>query len=342
MAGKLKKAVYLALACLVTAALFYFLARHTTWDEWVRVFSGLGWAPLGGFGAIYLSFMTIKAWRYKVLLRASSHGAAPRFGDLMAVTFAANLFVDLLPARSGSLSYIVFLNRKYGVNLPACVSSFAFSFIFDILGMLPLLVLAVALHALGGGGGWPLMILVAVLALIGACALFLLDKLARFGAAVALWLAARFGQGKLHQSLNWTTRQLLGLESDVIQTKAAGVYWLVLGQSILIRLGKYVGLYILIMGFAAQWPGVAQQLSFPLVLFALLAAEATASLPVSGIAGFGAYEGVMGATLLAAGLSQTQAAMIPFGLHLTTQVIDYTLGGVALLYLSAGKGTKND
>lgn len=75
------------------------------------------------------------------------------------------------------------------------------------------------------------------------------------------------------------------------------MYGRVLVVSVAIRALKYLGLYLLVSGLAAQWPEQAAHLSFPLVLFALLAAEATASLPVSGIAGFGAYEGVMMATL---------------------------------------------
>ena len=102
---------------------------------------------------------------------------------------------------------------------------------------------------------------------------------------------------------------------DVTRVKAQGVYGRVLWVSVAIRALKYTGLYLLVAGLAAQWPSEAAHLSFPLILFALVAAEAMASLPVSGIAGFGAYEGVMMATLRGAGLAPTQAALIPFGLH---------------------------
>ena len=128
---------------------------------------------------------------------------------------------------------------------------------------------------------------------------------------------------------------------DVVKVKGKKVFGRVLVMSVGIKLGKYLSLYLLLMGIAGQWPEAAAGLSFHVVLFALVAAEATASLPVSGIAGFGAYEGVMTATLRQAGLSAGQAAMTPFGLHLTTQALDYSLGGLALLYLSLANRRKN-
>jgi hypothetical protein len=117
--------------------------------------------------------------------------------------------------------------------------------------------------------------------------------------------------------------------------KRQKVYLKILLISVIIRFCKYMGLYLMVLGLASQWsPQVLANLSFPVVLFALITAEATASMPVSGIAGFGAYEGVMMATYIAAGLTATQASLLSFGLHLLTQTIDYSLGGLALIHLT--------
>ncbi|ADK86430.1 conserved hypothetical protein [Desulfarculus baarsii DSM 2075] len=334
----LRKLTSLAVALAVTGGLFYFLARTTTWEDWIAIFGGLDARCLFGFLALYLASMALRAARYRLLLRASSAVSPPGMKDLLLVTFASNLFVDLLPARSGSLAYIVFLNRKLKVELSSCVSSFAYSFVFDIFGMLPLFGLAIWLHARQtGDSGLALYGLLAVLAVAGVAALVMLERLLNWGAAVAGRRAARLG-GRQRAFLQKAAAEALAMAADVTRVRQSGVFWRLLGVSVAIRLGKYVGLYVLIMGFAGQFgQAVVDALGFPLVLFALLAAEATASLPVSGIAGFGAYEGVMGATLLAAGLAQAQAAMIPFALHLTTQAIDYCLGGLALAWLGLKK-----
>lgn len=322
----------LLVACAFTAALFWYLARTTTLEDWIGLYRGLPWGWFAAFLMLFLGSMLLKAMRYRVLLTAS--GETIRYWHLVVITFVSNLFVDLLPARSGSLAYIVFLNRKLSVGLPAAFSSFAFSFIFDLIGMLPLFCLAIILHqAAAGGGEAGLWILLGLLGLIAVLALLLLEGVLALIAALVAWLAGRLG-GKLQELTGRLAREVESIRADVARVKAQGVFWQVLLVSVAIRALKYLALYVLVAGLAAQWPAEAARLSFPLVLFALVAAEATASLPISGIAGFGAYEGVMMATLRSSGLAATQAALIPFGLHLLTQTVDYTLGGLALAILS--------
>jgi len=114
-----------------------------------------------------------------------------------------------------------------------------------------------------------------------------------------------------------------------------GVFGRVLLISVFIRLGKYLGLYLLVLGLAGQWgPQVVQTLSFGVVLVALILSEAVASTPLSGFAGFGAYELLMMNTLTLAGLSQSQATLLPVALHFITQSVDYSLGSLALFVLS--------
>jgi uncharacterized protein (TIRG00374 family) len=334
LGGGWKTWLSVAAACALTAALFWYLARVTTFSDWVQLYRGLSLDHLAAYMGCFLASMGLKAWRYRLLLNASGESRPPRYRDLVTLTFVSNLFVDLLPSRTGSLAYIVFLNRKLKVGLPACFSSFAFSFIFDIIGMLPLLLLALLLHGAETKAWAPeLWALLAVLAAGGVAALYLLEKVLAAAGRAAGWLAGRLPQRAAELAAR-VARELEAMAGDVERVKSRGVYGRVLAVSVAIRLFKYLGLFLLVQGLAAQWPEPAALLTFPVVLFALLVAEATASLPVSGLAGFGAYEGMMMATLAAAGLPETQMALIPFGLHLLTQTIDYTLGGAALVALS--------
>ena len=65
----------------------------------------------------------------------------------------------------------------------------------------------------------------------------------------------------------------------------------------------------------------------------MIASEAAAALPVGGLAGFGLYEGVLGAILATQGIDASQALLISFVQHLATQIIDYGSGAGALIYL---------
>lgn len=337
----LKKFVCLILACGFTAALFYYLAKTTTLADWVSLYQGLDYRYFAAYVVLFLLSMFLKAVRYQVLLRASGAAATPSLRDLLTVTFASNLFVDLLPARSGSLAYIVFLNRKLKVELPACASSFAFSFIFDLIGMLPLFFLAIISHSLTeGGGGYHLWALLGLLTLISLAVLTFLDTVLGWAASLIEFFRTD-SPSKINALSGRLAAEVKRMASDVVKVKGKNVFGRVLLLSVAIKLGKYLSLYLLLMGIAGQWADATARLSFHVVIFALVAAEATASLPVSGIAGFGAYEGVMTATLRQAGLSAGQAAMTPFGLHLTTQALDYFLGGLALLYLSLSTRSKH-
>lgn len=341
--NSLRTVLAVTASCLVTGLLVWWLVRGTSAEDWLALWRGLDRRMLAAYCALFGLGVLLRAWRYRLLIRASGMADPPGVGPLAVVTLVSNLFVDLLPARAGSLAYVVFVTKRLKVDLSAGVSSFAYSFVFDIFGMLPLLLTAVWLHGQNGGqAGWPLYALVGVLAAGGVAALFLLERILAWAGILAERAAGRLG-GKTADWAAKAAEQAEAMAADVAKVRAAGVFWPLLLLSVAVRMCKYIGLYLLIIGIASHFgPQVAGGLGFGLVLFALLAAEATASLPISGIAGFGAYEGVMGATLLAAGLSQTQAAMIPFGLHLTTQVIDYSLGGLALLFLSVSKGAKND
>ena len=333
--GGIKAALPVLAAAAISAVLFYYLAKNTTLADWAAMFRGLQYQYLLIYFALFLFSMYLKAARYQVLLKASNPAAYPRVGDLMLVSLASNLFVDLLPARSGSLAYVVIANRRLKVELKACFSSLAFAFIFDIIALVPVFALAILVHGLTKGQGHQMLwAVLGLLGVVGLAALFLMEK----ALDLAAWVLGRLahgGHGGLRRLLARVGEEAQKIAGDVVKVKQSGVYGRVLLLSVLVRLAKYLGLYVLVLGLAGRWgQEVASALSLPLTLFALVASEATAALPISGIAGFGAYEGVFMAVLRQAGLTAKAAAMIPFGLHMITQTIDYTLGGLCLVYIT--------
>ena len=130
----------------------------------------------------------------------------------------------------------------------------------------------------------------------------------------------------------WTS-QFQDLSQSFSTLKQAHIFWPTLGLSILIRAIKYLYLYILLSAVLQALSGHWIQLPFWVVLLGLVASEASAGLPISGIAGFGFYEGVLGAVLSTQGIHPSQAVLVSFAMHFFTQVVDYSLGGGALLYI---------
>lgn len=62
---------------------------------------------------------------------------------------------------------------------------------------------------------------------------------------------------------------------------------------------------------------------------AFITAEAASSLPVSGVMGFGAYEGAWAAVLGITGGRIPSTATVIFSVHLITQLVAYSAAGVA-------------
>jgi len=75
------------------------------------------------------------------------------------------------------------------------------------------------------------------------------------------------------------------------------------------------------------------ELSVPKVFVGIVSAEFAASLPLSGIAGFGAYEGTWAFVFRLLGFSGDLADLTALTHHLFTQIYGYLLGALSLIAL---------
>jgi len=125
--------------------------------------------------------------------------------------------------------------------------------------------------------------------------------------------------------------QLHNLTQSFSVLRQAKIFWPTLGLSVMIRGVKYIYLYILLSTVLQALYGHWIQLPFWVVLIGLVASEASAGLPISGIAGFGFYEGILGAVLSTQGIHPSQAVLVSFAMHFLTQVVDYSWGVGALI-----------
>jgi hypothetical protein len=281
-------------------------------------------ALIAAYAAVQLAQALCRAARYRVLLRGSGEPSVPSFGQVFLVTLARGMFVDLLPARAGELSYITLLNRGCRVSGEACVSSLAISLLFDFLALL--LVLAAALPAATGRGpllaaGAALVVAVAV----GWAVLFHgLDAAIRLADRLAPWWR-RWTPGARAMAFAGRTAESLR------RVRGSGALGRALLLSVGVRAAKYGSLYLLFLGVArGAWPDLAAA-SPAAVLVALIAAEAAAALPLPSFMSFGTYEAGGLFALVALGFSREDSTMAMLAMHMVSQAIDYSLGGGALV-----------
>ncbi|MGA3086010.1 MAG: lysylphosphatidylglycerol synthase transmembrane domain-containing protein [Thermodesulfobacteriota bacterium] len=328
----MKKLFFLILSFLITGTLFYYLVSYSRWSDWRRLFFALDPRYLLAYLLLYAAAIFLRTVRYSILLKASLSGVRPSFGAVFLVTSVRNMLVDLLPARTGEISYPVLLNRIYRVNLYPSLTSFAYAFLFDFLALGPLFGLAGLMDSLISSSHYPkLWLFSALFILIGTLLVFGVEPFFR---KLAHWLNRRsYSLLKENRTLRRVPEICNGISQSFRDLREARIFWKILGISLAIRSLKYSYLYLLLMAFVQAMTGTNVSLPFLIIFMGLVASEAAASLPISGLAGFGFYEGVLGTVLSTQGFSASQALLLSFGMHFLTHVVGYSWGGLALLLI---------
>jgi uncharacterized membrane protein YbhN (UPF0104 family) len=310
----------------VTVGVFSYLLSKVTFVDVLNVIRDIPVAWVGLFVLFSFAMSGFRVWRYQLLLGASGYhvGSVPLF----LVTLVRNLFSDLLPARLGTLVYIYLIRSRLNIPLAPAMSSFAYSFIFDIISLSLLLLPATLVAGFGGRSSYVLWAGGVVLAGLSIVILLVLPWLSHRVAEILLSIK------RIPET--WRDRiylELKNTEKHLLLARQQGMYWRILALSLGVRCCKYLSLYVLLLGLVV--PLGYQVLDFPLekVFLGLCSAELASSLPVSGIAGFGAYEGAWALVFQLLGYEERIAVLTSISHHLFTQVYGYGLGGVALLLL---------
>ncbi len=327
----MKRFILLGLSFLITGGLVYYLLTRSNWTDWQRILFHLKPGYLVWYLFLYAIGLWLRTFRYHFLLKSVKTPVLPSFWHLTLVTSVRNMLVDFFPARAGSLSYIVLLNRAFKVDLSPCLSSFTYAFLFDQLAMAPLLASAILIDSLNSGKNlfWLWGITIAILVI----SLTLILTLGPLVTIFSKWSDRNNHRWQKYPRLRKLDHQLQNLTQSFPILRQAKIFWPILGLSVMVRGVKYSYLYILLSAVLQALYGHWIQLPFWLVLLGLVASEASAGLPISGIAGFGFYEGILGAVLSTQGIHPSQAVLVSFAMHFLTQVVDYSWGGGALIYI---------
>jgi len=313
---------------LISATLLAYLLSQIEMQQLTTTLLNLHLPSLAIFVAISAAGLLARSLRYWVLL-----GGKIGLWPLMLVTLVRNLFVDLLPARIGSLSYVYIVKARYGLPLDEALASFFLAFVFDIVAIAPLLLLA--LLAVGGtlpAGSWFLAGL--AILLLGGClvALWLMGPALRLVASALTGVSVRW----TGHSPGWLPRIAQSLASTADEVDASwrrGVALPALLISLVVRLCKFGAYYCLLHAVLVPHGYSWGTLSFPMVFLGVAGAELSATLPLHSLAGFGTYEAAWTLGFTQLGLPTEIAILSGFATHLLSQFHDYGLGLVAFLWI---------
>ena len=321
-----QRAVFLLLSLLVSSGVLWYLYTTISLAELLAIIRGVPLAGLALFVLFSLTMSAFRTWRYSLLLSLSGQQVATF--PLYLITLVRNLFADLLPARLGTLIFIYLARTRLGVSWSSASAGFAYSFIFDFISLGFIILLATL--AASGVSQHPLLLIFAGLILAGISIglLILLPRLLQIGSS----LLNRFS------FLSPVTRNRIAeastaLRAELLRIQQSGMFSRILMLSLGVRGCKYLALYVLLLCLVL--PAGYTVSDFPLakVFFGLTAAEMAASLPISGIAGFGAYEGAWSLVFQLLGYPAKLSALTSVSHHLLSQVYGYALGALAFLLL---------
>jgi uncharacterized membrane protein YbhN (UPF0104 family) len=312
----------------VTVGVFSYLLRHVSVAQVLDLIRNAHSGAVLLFVLLSLFQSLLRTWRYRMLLRFS--GTCPGTMGLFLVVLVRNFTSDLLPARLGTLAYIFVVNARLGVPLVQATSSYTLVFLMDILAIVPLIMAALIL-TIGAGmlPIWPLLGAAAALAALTIALTLLLPPLAR-RLAHLLRRAAPPGAKPWRASLAGRMEQVA---DEMTRARQAGLYGPLLTLSVLVRLAKYGALYVFLYALLQPLGYTWSDLNPLTVFLGLCAAELAASLPVSGIGAFGAYEGAWAAAFELLGFPGHLSKLTAISHHLFTQVYGYGLGALAFLLL---------
>jgi len=329
MAGK--KTLYISISAALSIVLLWLLFSQIKTPELLQTLGHIYVPALLAYMGISLAAAVIRALRYKWLLRPYKIGWA----NMMLVTFIRNSFVDLLPTRLGALSYVYVLNRRLDFSFESATSSFVLSGIFDFLTLSPFLVLALLTVGFGS-------ISVSLPALLAVAFVFFLISF------MILWKIVPFSGLLLgicraalrifhFENKKWAMISVEKFQATIESLREAREKKIDLPLfflSLLIRLGKYVSIYFLLFALLRSHGFSLSTFSFWKLILGITGAELTSILPVKGLAGFGTWESAWTLTFGLMNFDQSLTIISGIGVHLITNLFEYSLGIGSLAVLA--------
>jgi uncharacterized membrane protein YbhN (UPF0104 family) len=325
------KFLYLLLSFIISAVLIFVLLSRIETEDLVQTFKGIYYPSLFIFMVIALTGAVLRAWRYKWLLKPQTIS----WGNIFLVTLIRNLFVDLLPARLGSLSYIYFLNKRLNYSFEAAASSFVVAIVFDFLTLSPFLVVAIFIVGLGSTAVSSVTLLIIALIFFIFLFVVLWKIIPLFSILLRVYQRAlkafKFEEKKWAQI---SVEKITLTIDSLSQIKEKKIYGPVFFLSLSIRLAKYTSLYFLLFSLLRGHGFLLRKLSFWKTILGITGAELSSALPIKGIAGFGTWESAWAIAFQLMDFEQRLAILSGIGVHLLTNLFEYSLGIMSILILA--------
>lgn len=323
--------VYFTFSVFLSIFLVWYLLSRIETGDLLKTFGNLYLPTLFLYIFLSLCGTLARAYRYFILISPRQM----KFSEIVLVTMVRNLFVDLLPARTGSLSYIYLVNRRFGLPFEIAASSFLMASIFDLIVIFPILFFAIFII---GDNSLPFMspFFIIISFLLFTSMILFLSFLSNIIKIFTDLLSLFFKKLGVEENLRLKVlkEKLLLTAGDIENIWARKLFTPLFLSSLAVRIFKYSSLYFLLHSVLVHLNYKMVDLNFLKVFLGILGAEFSAMLPVHGLAGIGTWESAWALTFKLLGFFDMNVAIISgFGVHITAQVFEYSLGILSIIVL---------
>ena len=285
---------------------------------------------LTGF-ALWVIMDVTKTYRQKILVGSSDI----RYGDMFLVTLVRDAFNMVLPARTGELSYIYVLKRKFKMPVEVGVSTLAIGLIFELIIVFCMIIIAIVIVGVNrfAVSSTTVIFIAAGLLAASLLLLFYLSKIVALFIRLGGYLIKRFEKLKNSKAFNYVFKKLVETNRSIETIQQRKVYWKVYLLSIGNRVFKYSSYYFLIHAFLKPLGYNFSDLPYWNILLATIAAEISAVLPTHAVAGLGTYQGAFVLASVGLGFSREHATIAGFNYHIVNLSVTVIQGLIAVIIL---------
>ena len=265
-----------------------------------------------------------RTFRFRILLNEKIG-----FKDLFSIVSVHNMLNQILPARSGELSYIYLVKKTNDIPIDRGIATLMIARIFDFIAISLLFIIsAVVVKDLPVLISNTLIIVLIFLMLIIILLTFLI-LYRESGIALMEKIAIKLNLNKFRIITFLITKGEETIKNfGVLKSKKIALF--VFLQSLFVWLLLYSISYIL-------YNEMGIELSFWKIVLCSTLALFTFILPIQSIGGFGTQEGAYAIAFISMGISKELAITSAFSLHIVAFIYFLILGGYGLLSMKMKK-----
>jgi len=305
----------LILSLVVTIILLAILISQLRLSEFTRIISGIppGCILLGLF--LYLGFNLFRALRFRCLLDYKLG-----LGDLFPIVLVHNMLNNILPARTGELTYL-YMVKKRGIQSGESIASLLIARFFDMISLSVIFLIAVFFIGKAPSFVVNLLYIISLfmfLLVIFLAAVFYYGK----GCIKILRRISNALDLKRFSFVRWMIKRVKEVVDSFqvieLRRKLPDVVFFSSG----IWLLAFIFYMVLLEGMEINLSIFAVIIGAAFVIFASF-------LPIQGIAGFGTVEGAWTLAFMALGIPVEMAIASGFSFHIMRLFYSGVVGAVA-------------